>query len=122
LLDVRLHDLASSSRKKSSARAKRFSRRAHSEQTRPEKRSKSMPPVSEAENAPGFEFSQLQRSVGAAHGSAAAASCDLLQRFVITRGGHTKRAFEHLARSGKHAGLYGHVSLGLFECHTITYY
>ena len=80
-----------------------------------------MPPVSEAENAPGFEFSQRQRSVRVAHGSAAAASCDLLQRFAITRSGHTERAFEHLARSGKHAGLYGHVSLGLFERHTISY-
>ena len=80
-----------------------------------------MPPVSEAENAPGFEFRQFQRRVGTAHGSATAASCDLLQRFAVTRSGHTERAFEHLARSGKHAGLYGHVSLGLFECHIYSF-
>jgi hypothetical protein len=37
----------------------------------------------------------------------------------MTPGGHAERAFEHLTRSGKHAGLNGHVSLRLFECHTI---
>jgi hypothetical protein len=78
-----------------------------------------MPPVSEAENAPGFEFRQLERSIGAAHRPATATSSDLLQRLFVTRSGHAKRAFEHLSRSGKHAGLYGHVSPGLFERHTI---
>jgi hypothetical protein len=75
--------------------------------------------ASKTEHPPGSRFGQLQRCISAAHGAAAAASRDLLQRLLITHGRHADCAFEHLTRRRKYTSLNGHVSLGLFKCHDI---
>jgi hypothetical protein len=74
---------------------------------------------SEAEHPSGLDCGQLQCSVRAAHRAAATASSDSLQRFIVTRCCYAYSAFEHPARRRQDTGLNGHVSLRLFECHTI---